>query len=500
MTMAEREKTNILLVDDQPAKLMSYEIILGDLGENLIKASSAKEALELLLRNDVAVILIDVCMPELDGFELAQMIREHPRFQQTAIIFISAIHLTELDSLKGYEMGAVDYVPVPVAPGILRAKVRVLIDLYRKTRELERLNDELEARVKERTAELETAIARQDLLAREVDHRAKNALAVIQSIVTLTRAETSADFAHAVQGRIQAMARAHTLLSQSRWDGADFLRLVSEELEPYGASGRITIDGPAILIKPTVAQNIALAIHELATNAAKYGALSASDGKLHVSWAMDGDFLVVRWSESDGPPVEKPSKNGFGAKVINAGVSSQLGGDVEFDWRRDGLQCIMRVPMEHFATTAASAASKGLAGRDDPAPTDSIVSLHGKRVLLVEDEPLVAMMMSQLLRDYGAEVVGPISTLGDAPAVLNDALDAAVLDVNLEGKLVYPLADQLATMRVPFVFVTGYEADRVEPRFAEAPILAKPIEPGALADALALLLAPAEARRAAFAG
>src|SRR5262249_35845083 len=156
-------------VDDQPAKLMSYEIILGELGETLLKATNAQEALQVLLKNDIAVILIDVCMPDLDGFQLAQMIREHPRFQQTAIIFISAIHLTEIDSLRGYEMGGVDYVPVPVVPGILRAKVRVFVDLHRKTRMLEHLNNELERRVAERTAELEAAIARQDLLAREVD-------------------------------------------------------------------------------------------------------------------------------------------------------------------------------------------------------------------------------------------------------------------------------------------------------------------------------------------
>ncbi len=119
------EKVNILLVDDQPGKLMSYELILQELGQNLLKASSAKEALELLLKNDVAVILSDVVMPDLNGFELAEMIREHPRFKETAIIFISAINVTELDSLKGYELGGVDYVPVPVVPGELRAKERV---------------------------------------------------------------------------------------------------------------------------------------------------------------------------------------------------------------------------------------------------------------------------------------------------------------------------------------------------------------------------------------
>jgi PleD family two-component response regulator len=151
---------NVLLVDDQPAKLLAYEVILRDLGENLIKAASAREALECLLKNEVAVILVDVCMPEQDGFELAAMIREHPRFQQTAIIFISAIHLTDVDRLRGYEMGAVDYVPVPVVPEVLRAKVRVFAELYRKTRELERLNSELERRVAERTAELGSSAMR----------------------------------------------------------------------------------------------------------------------------------------------------------------------------------------------------------------------------------------------------------------------------------------------------------------------------------------------------
>src|ERR1700746_416884 len=158
--MASEDKVNILLVDDQPAKLLSYETILAELGERLIKAASAKEALEHLLKQDIAVILVDVCMPELDGFQLAAKIREHPRFQRTAIIFISAIHLTDVDRLRAYEMGAVDYVPVPVIPEVLRAKVRIFAELYRKTRQLEQLNTELERRVAERTAELEASTSR----------------------------------------------------------------------------------------------------------------------------------------------------------------------------------------------------------------------------------------------------------------------------------------------------------------------------------------------------
>jgi signal transduction histidine kinase/DNA-binding response OmpR family regulator len=149
-----REKVNILLVDDQPAKLLSYESILGELGENLIRAASGREALDRLLKTDVAVLLADVNMPDLDGFELASMIRQHPRFQKLAILFVSAVHLTDSDRLKGYQLGAADYVTVPVIPEILRAKVSVFVDLYRKTRELENVNSQLESRVEERAAAL----------------------------------------------------------------------------------------------------------------------------------------------------------------------------------------------------------------------------------------------------------------------------------------------------------------------------------------------------------
>jgi signal transduction histidine kinase len=143
MSAQEKLRVNILMVDDQPSKLLSYEAILSELGENLIKANSGKEALECLLKTDVAVVLMDVSMPEMDGFELADMIRQHPRFQKTAIIFISAIHLTDLDRMEGYDRGGVDYISVPVIPELLRAKVSVFAELHRKTRQLEILNQQL---------------------------------------------------------------------------------------------------------------------------------------------------------------------------------------------------------------------------------------------------------------------------------------------------------------------------------------------------------------------
>src|SRR3954471_24185192 len=152
--MKADDKVNILMVDDQPAKLLSYEVILSELGENLIKATTASEALSILLKTDVGVVLMDVSMPDLDGFELADVIRQHPRFQKTAIIFISGVHFTDSDKIQGYRSGAVDYISVPVVPEVLRAKIGVFVDLHRKTRQLELLNNELERRVGERTEEV----------------------------------------------------------------------------------------------------------------------------------------------------------------------------------------------------------------------------------------------------------------------------------------------------------------------------------------------------------
>ena len=134
------EKINILMVDDQPGKLLSYEAMLGELGENLIRAQSGMEALEHLLKTDIALVLMDVSMPGMDGFETAEMIHAHPRFQNTPIVFVSGIHVTDLDRVKGYRHGAVDYVSVPVVPELLRAKVKVFVELRRKTQQLEILN------------------------------------------------------------------------------------------------------------------------------------------------------------------------------------------------------------------------------------------------------------------------------------------------------------------------------------------------------------------------
>lgn len=224
------------MVDDQPSKLLSYETILGSLGENLIRATTGQEALSLLLKHEVAVVLMDVCMPDVDGFELASMIRQHPRYQKTAIILISAIHLADVDRVKGYEVGAVDYVPVPVVPEILRAKVSVFIDLYRKTRELERLNVELEERVKERTADLEAlavrlqeADRRKDQFLATLAHELRNPLAPIATAAKILHQRATDDPQIQMAQRIIDRQSAH--LTRLVEDLLDLSRISRNKLE-----------------------------------------------------------------------------------------------------------------------------------------------------------------------------------------------------------------------------------------------------------------------------
>jgi signal transduction histidine kinase len=189
-----RDKVNILLVDDEPGKLLSYEAMLSSLGENLIKVNSGRRALECILSHEIAVVLVDVVMPDMDGFELATLIHQHPRYQKTALIFVSAVQIDDLDHLRGYECGAVDYVSVPVVPEILRARVSVFVELYRKTQELERLNRELEQRVAERTRALEATAARlreadrrKDQFLAMLAHELRNPLAPIRNAVAILK-------------------------------------------------------------------------------------------------------------------------------------------------------------------------------------------------------------------------------------------------------------------------------------------------------------------------
>jgi PAS domain S-box-containing protein len=185
------------------------------------------------------------------------------------------------------------------------------------------------------------------LLAREAEHRTKNILATVQATVHLTQSETIDGLKSAIEGRIQALANVHALFVQSRWEGANLRNLVTQELSPHcqDVEARARIEGPDLLLEPYAAQTIAITLHELATNAAKYGALSVPDGRVHVAWSgVDKAHLILRWTETRGPLVTSPTRKGFGTRVMERMIREQLKGKMQFEWRADGLVCEIVLP------------------------------------------------------------------------------------------------------------------------------------------------------------
>ncbi len=184
------------------------------------------------------------------------------------------------------------------------------------------------------------------LLAREVEHRSKNLLGLVKAIVHLAEGETSAAVKSVIEGRVQALAKAHSLLARSQWVGVDIGDLATEELSPYSSDGeaKAQIRVPSLMLKPKSAQSVAVVLHELTTNAVKYGALSVSSGVVHVEWSHveDGRLLIV-WTESNGPAVSPPSRRGFGTRVIEQIIQGELKGTASFDWRTEGLVCKLAV-------------------------------------------------------------------------------------------------------------------------------------------------------------
>lgn len=292
---------------------------------------------------------------------------------------------------------------------------------------------------------------RQTLLMREIDHRAKNALAVALAVARLTRAPTTERYKQSVEGRIAALARVHGLLAESRWEGADFARLLNEELAPFHdpAHLKVTLSGPEIKLQPAAAQSLVLIVHELATNASKYGALSGEGGALDISWNFDGDRFELNWRETGKADVRKPDAAGFGSTLLESLLQDFADAELSRDWTGNGLSVRL---VAKFAGKDVSAASV-MKSLEAPAHVRDTWS-----ILVVEDEVLTAMDMAQQLKSAGYTVIGPAGTIDLARKALATARpDLALLDSNVRGEKSWDLAADLMRDGVPVVFCTGYE-------------------------------------------
>jgi len=343
------DKVNILLVDDHPGKLLSYEAILGELGENLLKAHSADEALQCLLKNDVAVVLIDVCMPGVDGFELSDMITRHPRFQKTAIIFISGIHMTDVDRLKGYEHGAVDYISVPIIPELLRAKVRVFVELHRKARELEMIHGDMQE-LSKRLLTVQDEERRR--LARELHDGLGQELTAAKMIVDGIRAAESREKAEEASKLIEnVLQQVRTISHLLHPPLLDELGLESA-LRWYlggltkrsGIKTSLQIDPPHLRFTPELENSVYRIIQEALTNVFRHSGahearveLAQTNHHLTISVRDDGKGIPKRLTEF------KPGSVGVGIGGMRQRVS-ELGGKLKLENTNPGTLVEIVIP------------------------------------------------------------------------------------------------------------------------------------------------------------
>lgn len=331
------------------------------------------------------------------------------------------------------------------------------------------------------------------LLMREVNHRGKNMLALVQAIARQTAASDSGDFARRFTERIQALAANQDLLVKSEWQGVALDQLVRSQLAHFQdvVDSRIRIEGPPLRISASAAQAIGMALHELATNAGKYGALSNDTGQIEIRWRLEpaapgaGPCFHLAWKESGGPPVTMPARHGFGSTVVTSMVRLALNADVELDYAPDGVSWNIDCP--------ADGVLEPREGRARPAVTTAApqaAPADRNRVLIVEDDPLLATEMAEVLQEAGFDVLGPALTLLQAHELLEDATcDAAVLDVNVGSETSEPIAAELRDKGTPFLTVSGASRDHQPNVLRSAPAVTKPLKKERLIAEIKRLLA-----------
>lgn len=583
-----REPVKFLLVDDVPENLLALEALLQRDGLEFSTARSGTEALELLLVHDFALALLDVQLPDMDGFELAELMRGTERTRRVPIIFLTAVATDERRRFQGYESGAVDYLIKPLDPNVLRCKAEVFFELDQQRRELIRQRNDLrdseerfrrsvmqapvpmmlfdehrhvlvaneewigksgyaadeiatldawvglaheseaprvlsylneavqtlrrargEFDVMARDGSLRTwdlvvspvgrtpdrrnlflwvghdvtarkqAERNQQLLMGELNHRVKNTLATVQAIAkqTLRHSGEPKRFAESFSGRLQALSRAHSILSAETWKGADVKDLIRDQLA-LGAidEQRLAINGRTFRLEPQHSLHVALILHELATNANKYGAFSGPTGTISIAWSIDGCDFVLTWKESGGPVVLASPKRGFGTTLIEQTVKGD-GGRAQVAFDTDGVKWEIRIPLRCSPFIESNERKPAAAPPPVALSASAVIdlSLKGKCFLVVEDEPLVALDLVAGLEGAGAQIAGPAGAVAEALDIIARVpLDAALLDGNLYGQPVDAVAAALVQRNVPFIFVTGYGTESLPADFRSSEILGKP--------------------------
>ncbi len=338
--------------------------------------------------------------------------------------------------------------------------------------------------------ERRSARARQELLIAELNHRVRNILALVRALLAQSRSasDTVEEFADIVGGRVQALARAHDQLTAVNWQPTPLRTIIHAEVAAYlgGKADRVRCEGPEVLLTPQSFSVVALVLHELVTNAAKYGAFADRSGQADVRWWLEDDGqLVLTWRESGGPPVQAPTRQGFGTTIIERSIPHDLKGEAEVTYALSGLRARFAIPAPHATLAPTREAAKPQGSHAEVAAD---VRIDGP-VLLLEDNMIIAMSAEDLLLKLGAARVDSVASVRQALMAIQAEVPAlALLDVNLNDETSFPVAERLRELGVPFLFATGYgETSVFPPEFHDAVVLRKPYDSEQVRKALAAL-------------